>query len=86
MGHDGLPFTGITSGDKYYFRHDVSRNEPFDFFHFYEVCLPAICRDDKVAGECRIHSDNGVFWVGVDLYTYDQTDDMINAKLIKLEA
>lgn len=76
LGHDGLPFqtmTTITAGfneECLYFRHDDNK-EFFDFVTFFPFHIPSVCHNDLVAGECEIHEENRIRWIGVDLYNED---------------
>lgn len=69
LAHDGLPFTSVAvfSG-KYYFIHDETVIEPFDFEDFFLRCIHTMCYEDLIAGECEIHKYGDIEWIGVTIY------------------
>lgn len=79
LGHDGLPFhnqtTVATSEGEVFFRHDPEYKSEdrdyLDFVDFYEICIPSICRNDVIAGNCEFHTEDGITWMGVDLFNKD---------------
>lgn len=87
LGKDGLPFNSVTSitpnekGETYFFRHEEGKlcypntngpGEPWlDFHKFYEICIPSICRNDMVAGECEVMHIDDIYFIGIDLYNED---------------
>lgn len=95
LGHDGLPFNTVTTispdPNTFYFRHEEDEKnwDCFDVIEFYEKCIPSICQNDFVAGECLIHHIGNISYIGVDLYIdvpeegYGVTT--LNSKLVKLE-
>jgi len=86
LGKDGLPFNAVTSttpfpypnGEVYFFRFDPDRKHYdeeqrvfLDFEKFYEICIPSICWNDLIAGECEIKTIDGVRFIGIDIYNAD---------------